>query len=77
MRGSAFDGDGKAIRDNEEAMRWRRRNGWFDHGEFRDFRGDNDYCDCSNICGIMIVVSPLEKKYGIEGMLRIVGKQMS
>ena len=65
MWGGTFDGDGEAIRDNEEAVRWGRGDGWFDHFNSRNFRGDSDYCNCNDSCGIMIVAPWSGKRDGM------------
>ena len=53
--GGALDGDGEAIRYDKEAVRWGRGNGWFDHLESRDCRGNSDNCNCIDSCGITMV----------------------
>ena len=77
MWSGAFDGDGEAIRDDEQAVRWGRGNGWFDHLESRDRRGDSDDCNCIDSCGIRIVYSRSGRKDRIGCSLGVVGKQMS
>ena len=77
MWSGAFDGDGEAIRDDEQAMRWGRGNGWFDHLEPRDCCGDSYDCNCSDSCGTIIVDSCCGRKDGISGSLGMVDKHMS